>query len=243
MIQYIIDGSQKGLMVGAGIVEINSYGFFKPYSFSNYHIAASGLLSEIFAVECSIKIIQKYDEKITTSIRMFTDNDMVVKLFNKDIENGKLSSDAYIASIQAQIHILNKLCDFSIRRAQSEHEHLCKIAHKLSREYLSDAHNKIFLPDVKVGLVAAEKEKIEIKKKINLDIKRVNNTWALLANGNVVEENTKFLKLIENFISKYKTNHEKTTVIDLSDNIKKMLKAVKGNEKVNSILDTINKVS
>ena len=69
--KFIIDGSQKGMVIGAGIVKVNSFGFIQNFSFTNYHInpnygkeighsnsfldvVANFVLSEIKEKECVI---------------------------------------------------------------------------------------------------------------------------------------------------------------------------------------------
>ncbi|WP_010170505.1 hypothetical protein [Bacillus coahuilensis] len=152
MTQYIIDGSQKGLAIGAGIVEIRNNGFFNLKNFTTYHTAASSVLAEIFALESSLKLIKALENEFYSRILIFSDNSSVIKFFNDDLKNSNLSSDTYISGIQRQIISLSKMTDISVHRIGNEYLKLHNIAHNLSRLYLQDPNNEAFYNEKSIDL-------------------------------------------------------------------------------------------
>lgn len=251
---YVVDGSQKGLVMGAGVVEVNDHGFFQPYHFTTYHVEANSLLSEIFAFESVLTIIKK-NKEMTTTIHIHTDNNTVIKLFEDDLKNEHLSRNSYILGLQNQLLLIKKFARVSVSRITDNLQPIAHIAHDLSRSYLKDPSIDFYMPrenkvvasaspltsnkEKKVAPVSPSPSKKE--KKVKLQIKREGSSWKLLANGQLVNKHSKFLTVIEQYVTSHESTLGDSLFIQPCGDLDRMLKAIKKNKKVNTILTRMNK--
>jgi len=265
---YVVDGSQKGLVMGAGVVEVNDHGFFQPYHFTTYHVEANSLLSEIFAFESVLTIIKK-NKEMTTTIHIHTDNNTVIKLFEDDLKNEHLSRNSYILGLQNQLLLIKKFARVSVSRITDNLQPIAHIAHDLSRSYLKDPNIDLYMPRenkvvasasplpsnkekkiVPVSPSPSKKEKKVVpvssspnkkEKKVKLQIKREGSSWKLLANGQLVNKHSKFLTVIEQYVTSHESALGDSLFIQPCGDLDRMLKAIKKNKKVNTILTRMNK--
>lgn len=135
MRQFIIDGSSKGIAMGAGIVEVNGLSFVKTHTFQTYHLKADATLAEIYAFDCALQLIQQKGnaERI---FEIYSDHKLVHKLFNKSLD--ELTNDLYIDNIKKQVALIKKFAKFELRYTDEIVKHYAKMAHLLSREYMMD---------------------------------------------------------------------------------------------------------
>jgi ribonuclease HI len=148
---FVIDGSCKGICMGAGIVEINSIGFLDVYSFKTYHVEATANLSEVFALECVLNLLRETDNP-DNHIVIFTDNEFVLRSFTKDLN--KNTNDVYLSLLKKQIKLLKQFIKFEIRQKDGSVKSVHNISHKLSRTYLEDPiSNKVMNQTISLNLI------------------------------------------------------------------------------------------
>ncbi|GAB6552164.1 hypothetical protein bcgnr5378_05130 [Bacillus cereus] len=133
---YIVDGSCKKYVLGAGVVEIDSQDFVEVHSFRIMHLGATSFLAEVYALECAVNLIREsniHDKKIV----IYTDNKEVYNLFKGGAKKG-ISNYNYICTIEKQLKLLSKLANLQIKLVDKKMEKMGAIAHELSRVYFDD---------------------------------------------------------------------------------------------------------
>ena len=135
MRRYYIDGSCKGIAMGAGIAEIDGIGFMQVHSFHCYHLDTTPLLAETFAFECVLNLIQEQNPA-DRHIEIITDSDQVYHLFTSELTNP--TNNLYIQSLKNRTIPLSRYLRFQVKRENEATEKLLKVAHLLSRNYLDD---------------------------------------------------------------------------------------------------------
>ncbi len=237
--QFILDGSQKGMVIGAGIVKVNSFGFIQNFSFTNYHINPNSCIAEIFAFEKALDLISE-DLLLGEEVIIYTDHTKVFKLFSTDIQKGELSLDPYELMVQEALLSLLGSLDIQVLMVNEQVKPLVKVAHNLSRQYLSDK-NTFIMANLNPSKDHSSKD--TPSEKIHLDIVRDshNKHWYLLVNGKEIGHSNSFLDVVANFVlSEIK---EKECVIVPSAEMERMLHAIKKNKKAQDILEKIHQRS
>lgn len=134
---YVIDGSAKGIAIGAGVVEILESGFIQNHTFQAFHTNASAITSEMFAFQMTLDTILKIEGKVPEKITIYTDNDAVYKYFWQEV--AKKEKDEYINEIKRQVALLKKFTGFSVKKVDASVAATVKLAHHLSREYMNSS--------------------------------------------------------------------------------------------------------
>lgn len=145
MKRYYIDGSSKGLGIGAGIVEVNQFNFMNTHEEHCMHPMASALIAEMFALEKTLELAIKGSE---TYVFIIIDNHKVNDYFKFIVKNNELhfplaTNDAYV------LHIRKRIVEFYQTRADAQLRirlnnrqdayttTFINTAHSLSRNYIN----------------------------------------------------------------------------------------------------------
>lgn len=123
--------------MGAGVVEIDGLGFIKTHTFQTCHVKADGHLSEIFAFDCALQIIQEKGHA-ERHFEVYSDNQMVHKIFTEGSAIPK-KNDIYIENLRKQLQLVKKFTKFELRYPDMGTEQFAKMAHLLSREYMENS--------------------------------------------------------------------------------------------------------
>lgn len=132
--KYVVDGSFKGMILGAGVVAVNEKKELELHSFTGYHIHGDSLMAEAFAVNSAIRLILSA-RKQQKNIAIYIDNTSIVSMLNGKTE---IKND-YVYNVKKQVEILKKYANLSIGSIDSSIKAYAKQAHNLSRAYLKNA--------------------------------------------------------------------------------------------------------
>ncbi|OIJ18670.1 hypothetical protein BKP45_16195 [Anaerobacillus alkalidiazotrophicus] len=131
--KYIVEGSFKGIVTGAGIVVIEDNGKAKEYSFKELRVDPNSLIAEAFAIKCVIKLILE-TKKRQENITICTNN---MGLFN--YQNNSVDTHfEYVNDVIEKINLLKKYANLTIEGISPQIELEARFAQSLSREYLKD---------------------------------------------------------------------------------------------------------
>lgn len=131
--RYVVDGSYKGLILGAGIVAIDTNDNVKCHSFIGYNFEGGSLMAEAYAVECAIRLILE-SPKQQKNMVIYLDNTSLCDMLNS---NKKIKND-YVYSLKKQILLLKKYANLSLRKLTDDVKKYHNQAHKLSRSYMKN---------------------------------------------------------------------------------------------------------
>lgn len=131
--RYVVDGSSKGLVLGAGIVVIDGSDNVSCHSFIGYNFEGDSQMAEAYAIECAIRLILE-SPKQQKNMVIYLDNTSLCKKLNSDTT---IKSD-YVYSLKKQILLLKKYANLSLRIITADVKTYHKEAHKLSRSYMKN---------------------------------------------------------------------------------------------------------
>lgn len=149
MMKFFIDGSAKGLVVGAGVVEVDEFGFMTTYEDHKLHPLAESGLSELFALNLAM---EKVLSSNAAQISIFVDTFRIENLFRHEEVAGKIvfggfdpcDHDMYIRSIREKVKTFYeskgpsaKLSITKLLDTNFEYNVFTNTAHKLSRCYFN----------------------------------------------------------------------------------------------------------
>ena len=229
--KYIIDGSRKGMVIGAGIVEIDNYGFFENHSFSKNHISATSTLGEFFAMDSALSLISKKEKDLISRVHIYSDNLTVIKTFNQGTQEEALSKDVYIHSLQKQFILLKKFIEIEVSYITEEYKAFHSFAHCLSRSYMNESDKKVTLEAIQPNSIQNNKKKkprlTNNEQVMRLDVLKEGNSWELLINGVSKDKDKKFKNIINRFVGVNQNKIGKEFIVEPSEYLTKMLHNVR----------------
>lgn len=80
--RIFVDGSSKGIVIGGGLVFVNSLDFLDVQSYYSCHFSASGFLSELFAVEKALEYIRQHSLHLKGEIEIVSDSEEIYRIFS-----------------------------------------------------------------------------------------------------------------------------------------------------------------
>lgn len=215
MLKFFIDGSSKGLVVGAGVVEVNEFGFMTTHQDHKLHPLAESGLGELFALNLAMDKVLSSD---SAKISIFVDTFRIENLFKHEDISGKIffrsfestEHAAFITSIREKIKTFYELkgpsADISICKlveTNFEYNVFTNTAHSLSRCYFKH-YDAIYLDDntplkrndasTKLEINQATKlpdvaEVADLEKlEFNIRIERKDGLWLADFSDSVVKE-------------------------------------------------------
>ncbi|WP_282019927.1 hypothetical protein [Planomicrobium okeanokoites] len=203
MIEYYLDGSAKGNMVGAGVVKINEYGFIEKSHFTSEHVNPSSQTAEGFALEKALGLIMETDIHKNELINIYTDCRQLINLmdFNQTLEfhhheffNRQEANNyfQYLREIYKELILRNSKSSIYhcaktntarplikvFFKDDADHKNYLQDAHKLSRTYIRKEEGKV----EKVELTTVVKE-VPKRKKVELKAVKKANSWHIVKNN------------------------------------------------------------
>jgi len=130
---YVVDGSSKGSVDGAGVVFVDNKGKARELSFTRVNSNSNSLQAESFALECVFNLLLE-SKKTAKDITIYTDNQALYRYINLGYE----AKDDYVKTVVKQAILLKKYADFKFELVDETVQSLAKQAHNLSREYMKD---------------------------------------------------------------------------------------------------------
>lgn len=195
MIEYYIDGSTKDLMIGAGIVKVNEFGFIEKYHYKVEHVNPTSNLAEGYALERTLHMIKENDIHKNELIDIYTDCQKLHQLFltNEKIEYNrsnyfeKQEVNHYFQHIRKlYIDLISTFSNYPLFHCEKTNQArpMIKIFVKdegKNKKYHQYAHHlsRFYLKNGPVPALEVE-----------LSAKRKNNTWYIVKdNKQIVAEN------------------------------------------------------
>lgn len=93
MIKFFVDGSNKGIAIGAGVVEVDKFGFMTTYEGHRLHPLADSYLAELFALDLALDVSL---EKGYKNIMVLVDTFRVENSFSHKNEKGIITFTNYV---------------------------------------------------------------------------------------------------------------------------------------------------
>lgn len=134
---YVTDGSQKGNVVGAGVVFVNDAGKQHEFSFAKVLPNATSSMAEAFALECAFDLFIGINKPPEKPVIFYVDHQDWVSCLN-NLNCSYYPSELYVFSVMKQMSILRKFRNVTVEQLGKDKKDLAKRAHELSRVYLND---------------------------------------------------------------------------------------------------------
>lgn len=158
MLKFFIDGSAKGLVVGAGVVEVDEFGFMTTYEDHKLHPLADSNLGELFALNLAM---DKVLSSNASNVLIYVDTFRVQNLFNHEVLGQKVVFNtlnptehiSFITSIREKVNTFYaknrqdaKLSIRNLLEDSYEFNVFTNTAHSLSRCYFKH-YDAIYLDE------------------------------------------------------------------------------------------------
>lgn len=205
VIEYFIDGSAKGNMVGAGIVKINEFGFIEKRHFTIEHVNPSSQIAEGYAFEMALDMISKTDIHKNELINIYSDCRQLITCVSFNSQTAFHRTDFFIRQETNGYfeHLRNSYKELIMKKSKSCIYHCAKsgearplikvffkdcaedkkylqAAHALSRNYLNKEELKITKVEMAIPKMEPKPKKVELKA-----VKK-ENEWHIVKNKKTI---------------------------------------------------------
>lgn len=207
MLKFFIDGSAKGLVVGAGVVEVDEFGFMTTYEDHKLHPLADSNLGELFALNLAM---DKVLSSNASNVLIYVDTFRVQNLFNHEVLGQKVVFNTlnptehitFITSIREKVNTFYaknrqdaKLSIRNLLEDSFEFNVFTNTAHSLSRCYFkhydaiyldentplkkNDSRTKLEINHATKAVQKSEQIIPEVVKPniVNVKIERTDSQW------------------------------------------------------------------
>jgi len=141
-VRFFCDGSNVGMSIGAGVVEVDQFGFMECFHYEKMHPCATSVMGEEFALACTLKRILSKETKVFAVIYLDHDG-LRSQLAAEELQDSWSDHLKYVYTLLQQARQKN-----AVELERNPEEPSCypyiNTAHALSRFHINGRH-KFFL--------------------------------------------------------------------------------------------------